>query len=63
MKESADVRDAMHHFYDRISARDVSAFEQVVSSDPATLVIGTAPGRVDHRSCQAQVRVRSGGLA
>ena len=44
MRESAAVRDAMLRFYDRLSANDVASFDRVVSSDPATLVIGTAPG-------------------
>jgi hypothetical protein len=44
MRTSAAVRDAMLHFYDRISASDVGSFESLVSRDPATLVIGTAPG-------------------
>ena len=44
MRGSDAVRDAMLRFYDRISASDVSAFEELVSRDPSTLVIGTAPG-------------------
>jgi hypothetical protein len=34
----------MLRFYDRLSASDVASFDQLVSQDPATLVIGTAPG-------------------
>ena len=44
MQQSAEVRDAMLRFYDRLSASDVASFDQLVSQDPATLVIGTAPG-------------------
>jgi SnoaL-like domain len=44
MRESAEVRDAMHRFYERLSASDVASFDRLVSSHPATLVIGTAPG-------------------
>jgi hypothetical protein len=44
MQRSAAVRAAMLRFYDRLSASDVESFEQLVSRDPATLVIGTAPG-------------------
>lgn len=44
MKQSAEVRDAMLQFYDRLTASDVASFDLLVSSDPATLVIGTAPG-------------------
>jgi SnoaL-like domain len=44
MQRSAAVRDAMLRFYERLSASDVASFDQLVSKDPATLVIGTAPG-------------------
>jgi SnoaL-like domain len=44
MQQSAEVRDAMLRFYDRLSASDVASFDQLVSQEPATLVIGTAPG-------------------
>ena len=44
MQQSAAVREAMLRFYDRLSASDVGSFDQLVSRDPATLVIGTAPG-------------------
>jgi hypothetical protein len=44
MEESAAVKEAMLRFYDRITANDVGAFDELVSSDPATLVVGTAPG-------------------
>ena len=44
MQQSADVRDAMLRFYDRLSASDVESFEDLVSQEPATLIIGTAPG-------------------
>lgn len=46
MKESTDVRDRLLRFYDRISASDVASFDELVSSDPATLVVGTAPGEI-----------------
>jgi hypothetical protein len=44
MQQSAEVREAMLRFYDRLSASDVASFDQLVSQDPAGLVIGTAPG-------------------
>jgi ketosteroid isomerase-like protein len=44
VQRSMDVRAAMLRFYDRLSASDVASFDQLVSRDPATLVIGTAPG-------------------
>ena len=44
MQQSAGVRDAMLRFYDRLSASDVASFDQLVSQEPATLIIGTAPG-------------------
>jgi SnoaL-like domain len=43
MRQSAEVRDAMLRFYDRLSAGDVESFEELVSQE-ATLIIGTAPG-------------------
>ncbi len=44
MLQSAEVRDAMLRFYDRLSASDVGSFDELVSQGPATLIIGTAPG-------------------
>ncbi len=44
MEQSVAVRDTMLRFYDRVSASDVYAFDDLVSDDPTTLVIGTAPG-------------------
>jgi hypothetical protein len=44
MKPSENVRDAMLDFYGRLSANDVDSFDRLVSGDPSTLVIGTAPG-------------------
>lgn len=46
MEESTDVRDAWLAFCDRLSAGDVDSFDELVSSHPATVVIGTAPGEV-----------------
>lgn len=46
MRESMDVRNSMLRFYDRLSASDVGSFEELVSSGPATLIIGTAPGEI-----------------
>lgn len=49
MRESADIREAMLRFCDRISASDVGSFDELVSQE-ATLIIGTAPGEwVDDR--------------
>jgi hypothetical protein len=51
MRQSAYVREAMLRFYDRLSAGDVGSFDELVSREPATLVIGTAPGeRVNDRA-------------
>ena len=44
MQQSAEVRDAMLHYYERLSASDLTSFDELVSQDPATLIIGTAPG-------------------
>lgn len=44
MQPSAEIRDAMLGFYDRLSASDVESFDQLVSQEPDVLIIGTAPG-------------------
>lgn len=44
MERSMEVRDTMLEFYDRLSANDVGSFDRLVSTDPASLVIGTAIG-------------------
>jgi hypothetical protein len=44
MQQSAEVKEAMLRFYDRLSASDVASFDELVSREPATLIIGTAPG-------------------
>ena len=46
MQESPDVRSAWLEFCDRLTAGDVASFDRLVSSDPATVVIGTAPGEI-----------------
>ena len=51
MEQSANVRETMLRFYDRLSAGDVGGFDELVSQEPATLVIGTASGeRVNDRA-------------
>jgi adenylate cyclase len=44
MDESDAVRTAWLEFCDRLTAGDVDSFDRLVSSHPATLVVGTAPG-------------------
>ncbi|MCA1679677.1 MAG: nuclear transport factor 2 family protein [Actinobacteria bacterium] len=44
MEESAAVRDAVLDFYRAISTNAAERFDELVSADPATLVVGTAPG-------------------
>jgi hypothetical protein len=44
MEESFSVRDAVLDFYNGVSTKAIERFDDIVSSDPATLVIGTAPG-------------------
>jgi hypothetical protein len=46
MERSDGVRDAMLRFCDRLTAGDVGAFDDLVSSHPATVVVGTAPGEI-----------------
>ncbi len=44
MDESAEVRDAVLEFYRGVTEKQVERFDELVSSHPATLVIGTAIG-------------------
>jgi len=44
MEESTAVREAVLDFYRGVSAQAVERFDNIVSAEPATLVIGTAPG-------------------
>ena len=44
MQESEAVCQGVVSFYRALSANDVEHFDDYVSSHPATLVIGTAPG-------------------
>lgn len=56
MEASPEVRAAMLRFYDRLSASDVESFDTIVSSDPSTVVIGTAIGEI-HRD---RAKLRAG---
>ena len=44
MEESSVVRDAVLEFYEGVTAKAVDRFDEIVSAESATLVIGTAPG-------------------
>ncbi len=44
MQQSEELRDAMLRFCERLSAGDIASFDELVSQEPATLIIGTAPG-------------------
>jgi hypothetical protein len=44
MPESSAVAETYRRWADRLNAKDVGSFDELVSADPATLVIGTAPG-------------------
>jgi SnoaL-like domain len=44
MQQSEEVRDAILRFCERLSAGDVASFDELVSQEPSTLIIGTAPG-------------------
>jgi len=46
MLESFAVRDAILGFYEGVSTKAIERFDDIVSSDPATVVIGTAPGEI-----------------
>jgi len=41
---SAEIRDAVLAFYRGVTNKEIERFDEIVSGDPATLVIGTAPG-------------------
>lgn len=43
MEESAGVKEAMLRYYDRASAEDSASFDQLVSSEQASMIIGTVP--------------------
>ncbi len=44
MQQSEEVRDAMLRFCASLSAGDVASFDELVSQESATLIIGTSPG-------------------
>ena len=44
MEESAAVRDAVLDFYKGVTSKAVERFDDLVSGEATTLVIGTAPG-------------------
>ena len=44
MEESAAIRDSVLAFYRGMTSKAIEQFDDIVSGDPATLVIGTAPG-------------------
>jgi hypothetical protein len=44
MEESTDVREAVLDFYWGVTAKAVERFDDIVSTEPTVLVIGTAPG-------------------
>ena len=44
MQRSTEVRDAVLAFYRGVTNKEIERFDEIVSGDPATLVIGTAPG-------------------
>jgi hypothetical protein len=44
MRESTAVRDAVLDFYRSITTKAVERFDDIISAEPSTLVIGTAPG-------------------
>jgi hypothetical protein len=44
MRQSEGVREAWLRFCEKLSAGDVASFDELVSQEPAALIIGTAPG-------------------
>jgi hypothetical protein len=63
MRESSEVTTALLHFYDRLSAGDVDSFDLLVSPDPATLIIGTAPGEWVRERDQLRFGFETEGVA
>jgi ketosteroid isomerase-like protein len=55
VRESSEVKAALLRFYDRLSAGDAGSFDDLVSGDAATVVIGTSPGEWKDRE---RLRVR-----
>lgn len=43
MRESTAVRDAVLAFYEGVSTKQVERFDDIVSTLPQAMVIGTAP--------------------
>ena len=62
MERSEGVREAFLRFCDRLSAGDVSSFDDLVSIDPATVVIGTAPGEIVRKREQLRFGFEAEGL-
>jgi hypothetical protein len=61
-EESAAVREAVLDFYRGVSAKAVERFDDIVSAEPATLVIGTAPGEwVTERCAEPGASLRPAG--
>jgi hypothetical protein len=46
MERSDAILHALSTFYSRLSAGEVDKFDETVSSHPATMMVGTAPGEV-----------------
>jgi hypothetical protein len=44
LEVSAVVRDVVLEFYAGVTTKAIDRFDEIVSAEPATLVIGTAPG-------------------
>jgi ketosteroid isomerase-like protein len=55
VRKSLEVKAALLRFYDRLSAGDARSFDELVSGDAATVVIGTSPGEWKDRE---RLRVR-----
>lgn len=62
MTRSKEIEDTLRRFYDRLSAKDVGSFDELVSADPATLVIGTAPGELVSERAQLRFGFETEGI-
>ena len=63
VRPSADVRDTVLRFYERMRAGDATGFDDLMSTDPALMVIGSAgEWRTERERLRGVFRLRDQGL-
>jgi hypothetical protein len=60
-RESTAVRDAVMAFYRSTTTKAVERIDDIISAEPASLVVRTAPRRVGDGAAPTTVRLRCGG--